>query len=294
MNTNETIGIIGATSPVGQELLKKLGASGTPVVAFSRRKAESSEGNVRWIKLTQDESLPELAARVGQITRWIVVSHIWVTNEYAELFAGTSTKRVVCISSTSQFTKTTSSNAYEEALVDKLRSGEARVAAWAKEHDIGWTIVRPTLIYGNGNDRNLSEIAHLIRKLGFFPILGKANGRRQPVHVADVAQACIQALGSEAAANKAYNISGGEVLTYKEMVRRVFIAMHKPVRFISIPSLVFSIALSGLHLIPRYKNWNGEMVRRMNQDMVFDHDDASRDFAFNPRPFTLGDIDVNN
>jgi len=42
--------------------------------------------------------------------------------------------------------------------------------------------------------------------------------------------------------------------------------------------------------ISRNKFTNGEIARRMNDDMVFFHDDAKRDFGFNPRGFLSGGI----
>ncbi len=59
---------------------------------------------------------------------------------------------------------------------------------------VEWVILRPTLIYGHGRDKNITEIARFIRRFGFFPLLGKANGLRQPIHVEDVAEACFAAL----------------------------------------------------------------------------------------------------
>ena len=85
--------------------------------------------------------------------------------------------------------------------------------------------MRPTLIYGLGKVKNVREIAALIKRFGFFPIVGAGNGKRQPVHAEDLARACVSALLTETAANRAYNISGGEVLTYREMVNRIFASL---------------------------------------------------------------------
>ncbi|MDI6746185.1 MAG: hypothetical protein QMD17_03475 [Rhodocyclaceae bacterium] len=87
----------------------------------------------------------------------------------------------------------------------------------------------PTLIYGLGRDKNIAEMARFIRRFGFFPVLGKATGLRQPIHTADVAGACLGALRAPDAANRDYNISGGETFAYRDMVARVFVAVgHAP------------------------------------------------------------------
>ncbi len=97
-----------------------------------------------------------------------------------------------------------------------------------------WVILRPTLIYGFGRDKNIAEMARFIRRFGFCPVLGKAAGLRQPIHAEDVAAACLAALQTPCAANRAYNISGGATLTYRDMVARVFSALDRRPRLLSV------------------------------------------------------------
>lgn len=201
-------------------------------------------------------------------------------------------RRVVALSSTSLLTKNASSDAAEQALARRLAEGERRFVAWAEAHDVGWVILRPTLIYGLGRDRNVGEIARFIRHLGFFPIFDRASGLRQPVHAEDVAAACLSALAREDALNRAYCLSGGETLAYREMVCRVFSALGKRPRLCSVPLFVFRLAVMGLRRLPRFRHWSMAMAERMNRDLVFDHADAARDLGFAPRPFRLqaGDL----
>ncbi|AYN22220.1 NAD-dependent epimerase/dehydratase family protein [Alcaligenes aquatilis] len=292
MTSHTTVGLLGATSPAGRQIMRMLTESGHRVIALSRTHPSQDDGQVQWVQVVPDMSPENLFALTGEIQHWIVVSHIWVIEQYQAFLSLCKAKRIVCISSTSQFTKTSSSNPYEEELVQKLINGERQVREWCATHNIGWTILRPTLIYGRSTDRNLSEIVRLIRKWGFFPLLGGGKGLRQPIYVDDVARACIQALWADAAMNKAYNISGAEQLTYKEMVKRVFQALGKPPRLINIPMPAFNVALFFLRLIPKYKNWNADMVLRMNKDMIFDHDDARSDFDFTPQSFFLQPRDI--
>lgn len=65
-------------------------------------------------------------------------------------------------------------------------------------------------------------IVRFVRRWRFFPLMGQADGLRQPVHAEDVTTACVSALTMPAAANRTYNLSDGETLSYREMVCRVF------------------------------------------------------------------------
>jgi nucleoside-diphosphate-sugar epimerase len=122
--------------------------------------------------------------------------------------------------------------------------------------------------------------------------LGQAEGLRQPVHAEDVATVCVSALTVPAAANRTYNVSGGETLPYRQMVCRVFSALGKRPRLVTVPLWMFRVAVAVQHLVPRYKNWTAEMAERMNRDLVFDHADATRDLGFSPRPFRLSPEDL--
>lgn len=286
-----TVGVLGATSPVGRQVLRQLLAQGVNVVAFSRAQVSTNDPGIHWVSLA-DCDLDALSAKYTQITHWVSASHIWVLNQHFQMMQKLGVAKVLCLSSTSQFTKTASSTPAEELTVQKLIKGEQQLHEWAAANQLAWTVLRPTLIYGRGNDRNLSEIVKIINKFRFFPVFGAAQGLRQPIYVDDVASACVQALFADKAANKAYNISGAEQLSYQEMVKRVFIAMGVKPRLLRINLAAFNIALFFLRLIPRYKGWNADMVLRMNRDMVFDHQLATEDFGFSPQAFVLTDKDV--
>src|SRR5450755_1937453 len=102
--------------------------------------------------------------------------------------------------------------------------------------NIAWTILRPTLIYAEGRDTNITPLSRLIRRFGFMPLVGGAPGLRQPVHAEDLAIGAIAAASSPAAANKFYSLPGGETLSYREMIGRIFDGLRLPRRTISVPA----------------------------------------------------------
>ena len=288
------IGVIGATSFIGQCLLPLLSAeAGWEVAAFSRRAQDlqrQRESNpVDWQLLRKAElsDTREVYPPEKQISHWMCLAPIWVLPEYFSMLSIYGVKHVVALSSTNRFTKCYSSDPTGQALAKRLAEGEERLIAWAEIKDVTWTILRPTLIYGLGSDKNISVIARFIRRLAFFPLLGASCGLRQPVHVNDVALSCLAALKGIDSINRSYNLSGGETLTYREMVGRIFSAMEKSPRFVTFPLLTFRIAVKYLRMLPRFRHLSAAMAERMNQDLVFDHEDACRDLGFSPRPFHL-------
>lgn len=236
--------------------------------------------------------MPPLQKSEGATPYWVCVAPIWVLPDYFGLLERQDARRVVVLSSTSRFTKVGSGDTAETAVAARLIEAEDRVVAWAQSRGIEWVILRPTLIYGQGRDKNIAEIARFVRRFGFFPVFGKALGLRQPIHAEDVAAACVSTLQSSHVANHAYNISGGETLTYRDMVARVFAALGRRPRLAAVPLWAFRLAVALLRCLPRYRQWSAAMAERMNRDLVFDHANAARDLGFSPRPFRLAPEDV--
>lgn len=282
------VGLLGATSLVGESLLQSLAVLHVRTVAYTRQPLVERGDGVEWRRLPA----AAMAAEEEPIALWVCVAPIWVLPRYFDLLRASGAKRVVALSSTSRFSKQDSADAAERSIVGRLVEGEAQLQEWAERNGIEWVVLRPTLIYGRGRDRNICEMARFIRRFGFFPLFGTACGVRQPVHADDVAAACVAALTSPAAINRAYSISGGETLSYREMVRRVFAALGRPPRLLPLPLPVIALAIRLLHIFPRCRHWTATMAWRMNYDLQFDHADAARDLSYAPRPFRLDMSDL--
>jgi nucleoside-diphosphate-sugar epimerase len=141
------------------------------------------------------------------------------------------------------------------------------------------------LVYDCNQDKNITRIANFIRRFGFFPVLGEAGGLRQPVHADDLADACVLAISRTETFNRAYNLSGGETLSYRQMVAKIFHSLGKPARFLPVPEWVFNGAIRVGRLLPGRQGLNPEMAARMNTDLCFTHAEATEDFGFSPRLF---------
>jgi nucleoside-diphosphate-sugar epimerase len=286
----ERVGVIGATSIVGEYLLPLLVEGGWDVVAFSRQKRniKSLENcPVTWQLFAESKltGISDIHQNEKQITCWIILAPIGILPECFPMLLAYGAKHIVAVSSTNRFTKRESSDSAEKKLADALVENEEFLAACAKKEKLTFTILRPTLIYGLGHDKNISVIAAFIRRFAFFCVFGAARGLRQPVHAQDVALCCVAALCAKAAVNQSYNISGGEIINYREMVCRIFSAFDKKPRFVEFPLWLFRLAVFILRIFPPFRQWSAAMAQRMNQDMVFDHSEASRDLNFSPRKF---------
>lgn len=282
MDEQRAVGVLGATSLVGKFLLPELPARGYRVIAFSRKAKIADSADVEWRLLQKSNSLAGVSEH---IPNWICLAPVWALPELFDTLAACGAKKIVTLSSTSVFSKKDSSDPEEQALANRLAGGESSLFAWAGANGVDVVVLRSTLIYSLGNDINITEIARLVKRFGFFPVLGVARGLRQPVFAGDVALACLQAMESTATVNRTYNLSGGETLSYRDMVERVFLALGKTPRIVHVPMSLFKIGIAVLRRISRYRHWSPAMAERMNRDLVFDHTEATRDFGFDPCAF---------
>ena len=292
VTSGERVVVTGAASQIGWFLLPRLLDAGMGVVAVSRRDPAAATGRfgLRWSARDRvqwrraDLNAPGEAWAAG-CTRWIHLGPLGLVATRLAEAAGQGVRQVMAFGSTSRYTKAASPSPREQRLVASLVEGETALAERAQALGVDWTLFRPTLIHGAGLDRNVMVIAGAIRRFGVFPLVGGGRGLRQPVHADDLASACIAVLGNAAAKDQAYDLSGGEVLSYRAMVDRIFAALGRPARVLPVPVAVVGVALHALSLLPRYRDFNAQMARRMTADMAFSHDAAARDFGYRPRGF---------
>jgi len=197
--------------------------------------------------------------------------------------SGPSLRRVVAFTSTSIVTKAESEIIAERENVRQWAAAEQQLIVACERLGIQWTVLRPTIIYEEGRDANITRLSRLIERFGFMPLAGSGLGLRQPVHAEDLAIGAVAAAASAAAANKIYAIPGGDTITYREMVGRIFDGMQRRRHIVAVPPALWRVAFALAK--PFVGNANVAMGSRMAKDMIFDATPAMRDFGWNPREF---------
>lgn len=267
--------LTGAGGVLGGRLAEGLQTRGIAVI-HSGRTARSPE----WLAWDMRRKPHGFHERFDYVVH---AAPIWLLPAWIQDLADNGAGRVVCYSSTSILTKQMSVSRSERELARTLEEAEANVRAESDRLGVATTIFRPTMTYGYGRDRNITAIAGFIRRYGFFPVAGDAAGKRQPVHVNDAAGAAVSALDCARACGRTYNLAGGETLSYRTMVGRIFESMHSPERIISVPVAGYRLVLRMARLLGAQVT--ASMADRMNRDLVFDTDEARADFAFAPEGF---------
>lgn len=276
---NPAVGlVIGGSGLVGGYIVEHLVKGGQRPLALSR--APRSDARVDWhrgdLHAASALKFPPFS------TLYCTADAVLLADALPHL-VHPALRRLVAFSSTSVITKQDTEVEAERAMIQRLAAAERQIAEICERHGIGWTILRPTLIYAEGRDTNITPLSQLIRKFGFMPLVGGGPGLRQPVHAEDLAIGAIAAAGSDAAVNKFYSLPGPETVTYREMMGRVFDGLALPRRFLSVPPWLWRAAFVAIH--PLFPGANVAMGIRMMKDMTFDSTPAQQDLAWQPRAF---------
>jgi uncharacterized protein YbjT (DUF2867 family) len=163
-------------------------------------------------------------------------------------------------------------------------AAEQRIRASAMK----WTILRPTMIYGAPGDRNLSRLLALLHRTPLVPVPGGGRHLQQPVHVADVADAVLNAAERPATAGQTYDVAGPAPLMFAELLRTSARAIARRTRFFPVPLTPLVALVRGYERLSQHPRIRAEQLLRLAEDKSFAIDSAARDLSFDPRPFAAG------
>lgn len=276
--------VTGATSQIGVFLLPRLCEAGYRVTAVSRRPPPSDRSGVVWRR--GDLSGSGEWAPEQECAALVHLAGLSLLPRHIDRLADRGVRRILAFSSTSRLTKERSRDERERAVALGLAEAEEELQSRCASRGIDWTLLRPTMIYGAGIDRNISFIARSLRRRPWFPLVGGGRGRRQPVHADDLAAACVAAIFNPRTYGRIYALPGGEVLTYRAMVERIGAAVGVRPRFLPLPLLGLRAVLAIARWLPGARHLGPEMAYRMTQDLVFDASAAFSDFGYRPRRFS--------
>ncbi|HVS06748.1 MAG TPA: NAD(P)H-binding protein [Candidatus Dormibacteraeota bacterium] len=157
----------------------------------------------------------------GSVTHGAAVEN---TKRLIESARRAGVRRIVQTSIANPTASTTSYYRGKAALEDAVRSS-----------GLSYAIVRPTLLFGEG-DVLINNIAWLLRHLPVFGIPGDGRYRLQPMHVKDHAGLLVE-VGSQQA-DVVVDSAGPDIFTFDELVRLLRRAMKLDTLLLHLPPVV--------------------------------------------------------
>ncbi len=123
-------------------------------------------------------------------------------------------------------------------LESKWRGEQAVMASGLR-----WTIVRPGVIFGEGDDF-ITNLTAMLRQAAVFPMPARGRALLQPVAVEDVAEAIVAAIERPDTAGQCFDVVGPERLTLRDCVLRVAAAIGLRVWPLPAPAALLAPALA--------------------------------------------------
>jgi uncharacterized protein YbjT (DUF2867 family) len=247
-----TILVAGASGALGREVVRLCTAGGWKVRAMTRDASRTrglGDGVTTVVADARDRaSLPAAVDGVDAVFSSLGASPIpdprlgwrgfrgvdWPLNKnLVEAAAQANVKKLVYVSA--HHTPEMRSLAYidaHERVVDLLRGTK-----------IDWSVVRPTGFFSA-----IGSFIDMARK-GPLPTFGRPEARSNPIHDADLAEVCVEALAGD---TREIAVGGPEVLTRQRMSELVFEALGREPRLRRIPVwLMRTAAFFMKPLLPR-------------------------------------------
>lgn len=208
------------------------------------------------------------------------IASIYFSNNVIEAAIKNNVKWAILVHTTGRFSK------YKSASEEYIRIEDGLLK---KRNQIGITVLRPTMIYGSSQDRNMYKLVDYLYRHKFFPMFGKGQNLMQPVHAKDLGYAYYDVLvNKDKTFNKEYNLPGKYPIQYIELVKCVSKTLGRKNIIIKLP-LWFSILSAKIYnAIDKNAIISVEQVLRMQEDKDFIFEAATEDFGYDPLSFQEG------
>ena len=181
-----------------------------------------------------------------------------------------------------------------KAAGEEYRQIESKIQKLVEEYrrkgrNVAMTILRPTMIYGNLQDKNVSVFIKMVDKLRIFPTVNGARYDLQPVWCKDLGDAYYDVMQNwETTQNKEYILSGKDPIQLRAMfevmakqlgVKNVFVSCPYPIAYVG-ACIIYALTLKKID----YR----EKVQRLVEPRAYSHEKAEEEFGYNPVSFEIG------
>jgi nucleoside-diphosphate-sugar epimerase len=224
------------------------------------------------------ERSEDVVAALEDVDVFVNVAHIRFASSLVPLLEASRVQKSVFFSSTWRLSR------FLTPEVQSVIDGERALESSA----LNTVILRPSMIYGPGDDRNISRLRNFVDRGWVMPIFGSGNQLVQPVYVTDVANAVVACLERDEISGRTYEIAGDYPITYSEMIDVLCRLVGSTILKVYVP--VF-LALPFVQLASKAVPSLGvrvDQIRRMKEDRAFDITSARKDLKFQPMGFEEG------
>lgn len=157
-----------------------------------------------------------------------------------------------------------------------------------KSSKIDYIILRPSMIYGPGDIKNIGWLIKITKRYPIIPLPGGGRFGRQPVFVDDICKIVLKLTKWKSFRKKILEIHGYEYVPLEKMIKTITKKAHLKRFLIPVPVFFFKLAfLLGEKLVPNPK-FTSDQIDSLVSGERFKGDDWARNFGIIATTFEEG------
>jgi len=243
---------------------------------------ESSNLNIEKVICDLDDEFSLDNAMLG-IDEVFHIGSIFYSKNVVKSALKNKVSRIICVHTTGIYSKFKSASAEYKNIEFDIEKMIKR-----DKSSIQLIYLRPTMIYGYVGDRNMAIFIKMVDKIRLFPLIDYGKNLLQPVNGKDLGKAYFQLLINKNITSGDYILSGKDAISMLDMMHTISNYLQKKTIFFNIP-LGLGVILAKLFKLVTFNRFDFiERVQRMGEDRSFSHAEATRDFGYDPMPFSEG------
>jgi NADH dehydrogenase len=290
--------VTGASGFVGSHLVPSLLAAGHHVVALVRTPtagemvigalpaAERGEVETRIGDVTRPATLAPAMAGVDAVVHLVAIPRDFNGGADLRLVNTEGTRAVVAAMKEAGVRRLVHMGAL--GVVDDptlhYASSKAKAEAVVRDSGLGWTILKPSIQFGEG-DGFFNIIAGLVRlSPGVVPVPGDGSARFQPIHTDDVAAVVVRAIADPTSIGGTFELGGPRYWTYREITREVVSALGKRRAILPMPVPLIRLVAGTAEKVHIPFPVATDQLRQLKLGNIGPLDLIPQRFGFQPRP----------
>lgn len=248
--------VTGGSGFVAQHLMPYLQAQGHQVWALSRsgNVAHACEGSIEGITGVKGDVVTAEGLDAAMQGMDAVIHLVGIIREKGavtfEAVHLEGTRQVVAAARANHIKRYIHMSALGAAPEQQSRyfTSKARAEALVKASDLAWTIFRPSLIFGEGDEFFGKVMKQLVTTAPLIPQIGDGHFPFRPIWVGDVALAFTQALSLPEAIHQSYDLVGPKEYTFRQLLQltRQSMEISKPIMPVPLALMNLAVPLMGI------------------------------------------------
>lgn len=156
---------------------------------------------------------------------------------------------------------------------------------YVRSSNVPWTIVRPTLVYGEKGGMEFDMFLEYLSVYPVIPFIGSGMARKRPVYVNDLVDGLVHIAQRETGTGKTYNFSGGSSISMIDFARLCLVLLGSEDKLIlHIPVTICRILAVIMAKVTRKPLLRWNMIAGVIQDADLDPSEAMKDLGYRPLP----------